>query len=257
MLKRLFCLLLLCVFFSDLQARSKKVQKEIKSEFVTVTPGTVKTYTADGEHGLTYHVYIPKSYDKENPPPILLLFSPGGGGRGMINKFKASADNAGWIAVGCDKLSNSIEENKLSEELETEFMDDVLKKIPHDKKRVYLGGFSGGGMRAYGLSYRRNERFAGIISCGGWLGGDSYRKKKFCKFMSVAIINGADDKNANAWDKGDSKILKKRRCHVKKFTFKGRHTLPPADTIDKAIAWLEKDWKKYGSKKKLSKRVER
>ena len=83
------------------------------------------------------------------------------------------------------------------------------------------------------------------------------RSKKFCKYMSVAIINGSEDKNANCWVDKDSNVLKKRRCHVKKFSFKGGHTIPPFKIINEVILWLEQDWLKYGSKKKLSKRIER
>ena len=71
--------------------------------------GTTTTHASSGEHKVSFHVYYPSSYDGSKKLPMLLLFSPGGGGKGILNKFKEPADEMQWVLVGCDKFKNGLE----------------------------------------------------------------------------------------------------------------------------------------------------
>ena len=75
------------------------------------------------------------------------------------------------------------------------------------------------------------------------------RKKKFCKYMSVCMVNGENDRGANSWARGDEKALEKRRCHVRQFRFPAGHGIAPAEITDECMVWLEEEWERYGSKK--------
>ena len=218
-------------------------------EFGAAAAGTVVDRTTAGKAGIPYHVYFPTSYTGKNDLPLLVAFSPSGDGMGMLNALKGSAEKVQWILVGCDRLSNDTESTREDLAMEKEVMDEVLAKVPHDVQRLYLAGFSGGAMRAYSMSFRRTERIAGIIAYGGWLGGAETADKKFCKYMSVAMVNGRRDKNANDWAEKDAEVLKKRHCHTKQFPFDGGHEVAPAEVTDQALAWLEDEWKEFGSKK--------
>ena len=218
-------------------------------EFGAGAAGTVVDRTTAGKAGIPYHVYFPTSYTGKSDLPLLVAFSPGGDGMGMLNAMKGSAEKVGWILVGCDRLSNDTESTRADLAMEKEVVDEVLAKVPHDAQRLYLAGFSGGAMRAYSMSFRRTERIAGIIAYGGWLGGAETADKKFCKYMSVAMVNGRRDKNANDWAEKDAEVLKKRHCHTKQFPFDGGHEVAPAEVTDQALAWLEDEWKEFGSKK--------
>jgi poly(3-hydroxybutyrate) depolymerase len=220
-----------------------------------MTPGSVLKRTAEGPHAMTYHVYVPTTFTAAKPPPIAIVFSPGGSGSGMMGQLKASAEKAGWLVVGCDKLKNSMEKEgvkgKEEEDMEDEVLNDIFLSIPCQTNRVYLGGMSGGALRAYWISSRRKESFAGILAYGGWLGGQEKQNKlKCCKGMAVAIINGESDKNANTWVAGDSAALRRRNCRIKNFPFPGGHVVAPTEITDKVIAWMEEDWTKTGSKRK-------
>jgi poly(3-hydroxybutyrate) depolymerase len=219
-----------------------------------LAPGKVLKRTAAGPHEVTYHVYVPTSFSAAKPPPIVIVFSPGGSGSGLMGQVKASAEKAGWLVVGCDKLKNSMEKDgiKMKEQnaMEDEVLNDILLSVPCQTNRLYLGGMSGGAERAYDISSRRKETFAGILAFGGWLGGRENQNKKYCKGMAVAMVNGDNDKNANAWLAGDSAALRRRNGRTKIFHFPGGHVVAPPDTIDKALAWFEEDWLKTGSKRK-------
>jgi predicted esterase len=201
-----------------------------------LTPGQTVTFTAQGETKTTYHVYTPSAC--QTNAPMLVLFSPGGDGTGMVAAFRESADQAGWIVVGCDKLSNELEGKPEERTVEKELMDDIIARIPHAPNRLYLGGFSGGAERAYLLAARRSETITGIIAMGGWLGGQGNYKLPFCKHMAVAIVNGTEDKNANSWSAADTKVLKERQCTVKEFPFAGKHAMPGPETIGAVLGWL-------------------
>jgi predicted esterase len=210
-------------------------------------PGKTIKREAAGQTGMTYHVYVPTSFKAKAPPPMIIAFSPGGGGGGMVNAMKASAEKVGWMVVGCDKLRNGMKDGKLEEKMEDEVLDDIYSKVPNDPQRIYLAGFSGGAMRAYGISARREEKIAGIIAYGGWLGGADHVKAPYCKYMAVAMVNGNGDKGANSWVQKDTKTLRRRKCHVKQFSYPGGHGIAPPEITDKCIAWLQEDWKESGS----------
>ena len=215
-----------------------------------LVPGQTFTRTAEGETAVPYHVRVPPAFDPAAPPPLLIAFSAGGKGRFMADTIGPCADKLGWITIGCDKLKNDLPDGKLTDQMEDEVLEDIYRNIPHDPRRVYLAGHSGGAMRAYGLTARRKESFAGILAYGGWLGGPDYQKKLYGRHMAVAMVNGDKDDAANAWVQGDTQALKYRKCNVKVFEFPGGHPMPTApEPTDQALRWLQEDWEKHGAKR--------
>ena len=239
------------------EAQSGRSVKPSKSEAKVGTPDVVarmtpgKTFSrkADGETGITYQVYVPTSFKTNAPPPMIISFSPGGSGKQMISNMKASAEKSGWVLIGCDMLKNGLKDEVHTQKMEDEVLDDIYSHLPNDPRRIYLAGFSGGSSRAYGISARREERIAGIIAYGGWLGGNDCLKKPYCKYMAVAIVNGDKDVAANSWVSKDTDALKKRRCHVKAYSFSGGHSIAPQNITDECIEWMKEDWLSSGSQR--------
>lgn len=209
-----------------------------------LVPGQTAKRTAQGETGVTYYVHTPENFRDGDLRPVLIAFSPGGFGMGMLNKIREGAEKAGWIVIGCDSLRNNFKNRELALKMEDEILDDIFAFLPHDPERIYMGGFSGGAWRAYDISARREEQFAGILAYGGWLGGKDSQDKPYCENMSVAMINGVNDRGANAWVAMDSESLRKRSCSVKHYACKGGHKVAPPDVTELAIDWLESDWKR-------------
>lgn len=213
-------------------------------------PGETIKRTAAGDTGITYHVYVPKNYEASaGPSPIIITFSPGGDGLGILKRIKEGTEHTGWLLIGCDKLKNGIKDRDLALKMEDEVLDDILATLPHDPDRIYLAGFSGGAMRSYDLTTRRPEPFAGILAYGGWLGGSEYQGNAFREGMSVAMINGNQDRGAGAWVATDTARLRELNNTIKHYCFIGGHGVAPVEITTQAVDWLDQQWHAKPTKK--------
>jgi poly(3-hydroxybutyrate) depolymerase len=205
---------------------------------ILLTAGQVLSRTTTGATKTSYHIAVPDRYDARKPPPLLVVFSPGGDGKGMMSAVRAAANKVGWMALGCDGLSNGMkDEDELR--IEQELMRDIQAFIPYNPARLYYGGLSGGAQRAYQMTHLFKNPCAGILAFGGWLGGAQEQKKPFQRNMAVAMVNGDSDKGAGSWESSDTAVLKRKGCKVKVFHFPGGHIIAPTNTIEAAVVWLD------------------
>ena len=108
-------------------------------------PGTTNTVYADGATGASYLLYLPTSYDTNDPPPLVLYFDPGANSGYGMSKLQPSCEAAGWVLACANELRN---ESIANEEIKVrEITDDVRSRIPHDRRRFYAAGLSGGAWR--------------------------------------------------------------------------------------------------------------
>jgi len=205
---------------------------------ILLKPGQVLTRKTGGTTPLSYHIAVPDTFDQRKPPPLLVVFSPGGDGNGMMNQVKAAANKAGWMVIGCDQLRNGMNDNEEAA-LEKEVFQELHACIPYNQARLYYGGFSGGAMRSYLMSATYKDHCAGILAFGGWLGGEKYANARFQRNMAVAMVNGDSDSGASSWEAKDQATLKRRGCKVRVFHFTGGHAMPPAATVEQAISWMD------------------
>ena len=218
---------------------------------IALKPGQTLDRKTAGKLQTPYHIAVPDNYNPEKPPPLLVVFSPGGDGRGMMNQVRGSANKVGWMVIGCDTLKNGMESEE-SIPIEKEFLQDLHTFVPYDPTRLYYGGFSGGASRAYDMTYLFRDKCAGILAFGGWLGGREAQGKPFQKNMAVAMLNGEGDQGARGWEDSDKEVLKHRHCQVKTFHFPGGHGVAPRELIDEAIAWMDEQAGVKGAKPKAT-----
>lgn len=212
----------------------KKAAEEAKHAEMSKNAGKTISLKSEGDLPTSYHVYYPKNFDASKKHPMLILFSPGGGGKGMLNSVRQGCDALGWIAVGCDTFKNGGDEKEFTKRF-TDLLPHIESNVPHDPEALYMGGFSGGALRAYDFSGQFERPWKGILAYGGWLGPQGVETSKK---MRVTIVNGDKDKNANHFVERDTKLLKKKRCEVKYITFPGGHKIAPADITEQAMRWI-------------------
>jgi hypothetical protein len=198
--------------------------------------GKTVSLKSDGPEAVTYHVYYPTTFDPAKPPAMIILFSPGGSGVGMLNAVKAACEDVGWIGVGCDVFRNNVSESVLDPKW-AELLPAIEKNVRHDPDLLYLGGMSGGALRAYDYSETTVRPWKGVLAFGGWLGGK--QALRCPKKMLVARLNGDKDAGALSSAKGESPILEKARATVKDFIFPGGHVIAPPNVTLEALRWLK------------------
>lgn len=206
-------------------------------------PGTTNLVYADGTTGANYLLYLPTSYDSNSPPQLVLYFDPGANSGYGMQKLQPSCEAAGWVLACANGLGNTAIAN---EDIVTrEIMDDVRRRISHDRRRFYLAGLSGGAWRANSVAREYWNEAAGLLLFGCWIGDyDDYTV--FPDRLAVARVNGLDDTSAIAREPYDSVYYTQTLTRVHDVHFAGGHEIGPTNAISEALTWLDEDFTSVG-----------
>lgn len=205
--------------------------------------GTVTEHAGSGKFTTEYAVYHPRAAADGAKLPMLILFHPGGNGRRAIYQYIEAAAAAGITLVSLDYFRNTDDDpGEEAEMLEcfTALLPQIEATVAHDKKRIFMGGTSGGAWRSYHYSALIDRPWAGIFAAGGWLGGRKYYHLAYPR-MRVAMVNGDKDAPANHYIDPDTAILQKTGSIVSIHAFEGGHQMPPPSVQEKALRWLLSD----------------
>lgn len=201
--------------------------------------GKVTTHAGTGKFKTEYAVYHPPAAAEGKKLPMLILFHPGGNGQRAIYKYVEAAAAAGMTLVSLDYFRNEKDPDIQDQMLEcfNELLPQIEATVPHDENRIFMGGTSGGACRAYHYSAKVKRPWAGILACGGWLGGRGNYDMGFPR-MRVAMVNGDKDNGANPYIAPDSDALRKTGSVISVHAFEGGHQMPPPSVLEKAMRWL-------------------
>ena len=129
-----------------------------------------------------YTAYIPETYSPSIPSPILMAFHGGAGyAQEFMNyeaDFRSIADTAGFILVYPQALEDPNDDNNTSwlhkeptNHNDIYFIDALIDSLSSDysvdNDRVYISGYSLGGMFSYELACHLNDRVAAFSSVAG------------------------------------------------------------------------------------------
>ena len=201
--------------------------------------GRLEHFPGKGEKFQTgFHVFHPAgNVDPAAPRPLLILFDPSGLPMRYLLRHIEAANETKMTLVTCDYFSNRmlVEEGR---ERFTELFPLIAAAVPHDPKKIFLGGTSGGALRAFVLSAQCPwAKVAGIYSNGGWLGGAEFKDEPF-PAGRICMVNGDKDHAAQAYLDEDMRVLHSRGCLIGLFAFEGGHQIPPPPVQAKAFRWL-------------------
>jgi predicted peptidase len=205
--------------------------------------GTVTEHTVPGKVAVGYAVYHPPVSTDVAELPMLILFHPGGNGRRAIYKYIESAAAVGITLVSMDYFRNTGDDAAVEAEMLECFktvLPQIEATIPHDEKRMFMGGTSGGAWRSYHYAAQVPRPWVGVLAVGGWLGGKKYYDLPYPR-MRVAMVNGDKDKAANHYVDPDSARLKEAGSIVTVHAFEGGHQPAPPSVQEKALRWLLSD----------------
>jgi len=186
-----------------------------------------------------FYVYEPSRTMDRTQRPIMILFSAGPNGLRYLLRHIDAAEETGMTVVVLDRFGNthSAEASNVLYEQFQEIFPQIERTVAHAPNEFYMGGTSGGALRAFRLSNRVARPWAGIYSNGGWLGHTESLEAHYPAYKVVAV-NGNNDKAANHYLERDLKILQEHGATVAVISFEGAHQIPPTQSIAKAFAWL-------------------
>jgi len=172
----------------------------------------------------TYRIYMPPSYDKSTPLPLLIALH-GGGGSGekmeelTLGGFNRLSDQEGFIVVypdGIEKHWNDGREN-VKYRAHREKIDDVgfisalidhlVKQYNIDIKRVYVTGISNGAMMSFRLGCELSEKIAAIAPVSGAMPKDLVCSP--LRPVSVLVISNKEDPMV-PWEGGEIRFGRQR-----------------------------------------------
>lgn len=206
-------------------------------EMIAEMDGTFAHYQYEGYDYISdFYVYTPSKHAENQKLPMLILFHPSGRGARYVLRTMQAAEELDLIVVSSDSFRNESDTSE-SDRIFRDLLPVIESTVPHDPARLFMGGASGGAMRAFRYSYTIDRPWAGILSNGGWLGGLRFHHHPYPP-MRVAMVNGSSDRSANFWVDPDLKVLEARGCSVNVFAFEGAHQIAPTDAQIEALEWL-------------------
>jgi polyhydroxybutyrate depolymerase len=160
--------------------------------------------TAPTDLRRTYEVYVPSTYDKNEPLPLLLVLHGAGGDGASISQitgFNELAEREGFIVVYPDAVGgrwNYIVPTLFTPGIDdmsflSELVDAAIRDIPVDPERVYVAGYSNGGMMAYAMACHFPGKFAGVASVGSTLPQSIAETCADDAFTAVLVVHGTLD----------------------------------------------------------------
>jgi len=166
----------------------------------------------------TYLIYIPSSYNKTKPMPLVIALHGGAGtSKGMVELtrggFNTLADKEGFIVVypdAIDKHWNDFRNDMLAVDVEdiddvgfiSALIDYLVETLNVDPKRVYVNGMSNGAMMTHRLALELSDKITAVATVAGNIPEDQSQSDIIPKrAIPVLIISGTDDPMM-PWDGG-------------------------------------------------------
>ncbi len=163
-----------------------------------------------GEYERTFMVHLPPTYDgsadSETVPLVILLHGATMDGVSMmlVSDFNTAADAIGAIAIYPDALAGRwgyLDADQLPPSSAYRddvgfigaLIDDVSQTYTIDPDRVYVAGYSNGGMLALRLRCEMEERLAGIVAIGANFSYDLAQHCLESDPVSTLLVLGTQD----------------------------------------------------------------
>lgn len=183
----------------------------------------------------TFALYLPRAYDADRKWPVLYGFSPGGNGRGAIQRFVRAAEKHGWILIGSNNSRNG-PDGPIDAAMRALARD--ADRFAVDPARRYATGMSGGARVALEFALREGPGapFAGLISCAA-AESRGLAPAKGSRFVALGLV-GTKDYNLLELMRHHEQM---RRLGLRQrlTVFEGGHGWPPARLAEDALTLAE------------------
>ena len=189
-----------------------------------------------------YSIYIPVSYERHKPLPLVIVLHGGGGtGKGMeetltLGEWNSLADKNGFVVVYPDGIQkrwndgrtdiHSYAHNQNIDDVGfiSSLIDQLSFELNIDQQRIYATGISNGGMMSFRLACQLSHKIAAIAAVTASM-SETFTYEPSTP-ISVLIINGTDDPLV-PYSGGEIRFLRRTHGKVKStddtFSFWRKH----------------------------------
>jgi polyhydroxybutyrate depolymerase len=140
-------------------------------------PGGVANHTLmSGGREREYRLFVPDSYDGETRVPVMLNLHGSGGnaaGQAEDSGMERLAQEEGFVVIGLQGFDNRWnvlmnDPNEVDDvQYASDVLDDALRRVCVNERKVYATGFSGGARMSSRLACNLGERIAAIAPVSG------------------------------------------------------------------------------------------
>lgn len=208
------------------------------------TPGAPPTRSVAGitrlEQGQAAHrglCFVPP--DPAGQRPLLILLDPGGQADRVLQRWQAAAAAHGWLLASSPLIRNGTQDAD-DHRIVLELLDGMQRQFAVDDRRVYLGGFSGGGCGAYRAALLDSQRFRGaVVECGHlgpWRELGAGRPGQAQRYY---LFSRDGDMNRPAMRELRD-LLAGSGVEVQYAEGQGGHQPMSATEVERALAWLDR-----------------
>lgn len=182
-----------------------------------------------------YALYLPSNFTPDRSWPVILIFDAAARGREGVERYRAAAEQYGYIVAGSNNSRNGPWEPSL--EAADAMNRDVIQRFPVDRRRIYTAGMSGGARVAIKVALQ-SESIAGVLASSAAY-AESFRESvRFPLFASA----GTEDFNYREVHIMDLRMRSPHRLEV----FEGGHTWLPPELATDGVEWMEVQAMKSG-----------
>jgi dienelactone hydrolase len=177
----------------------------------------------------SYALYLPSTYSPDRTWSLLIAFHPAARGRLMVEKYRAAAEEYGYIVAASNTSRNG--PWSVSAAAVQAIWPDLGRRFSIDANRIYVTGMSGGARVAMQVALGNNNIAGVIASSAGYPDSQPRKSVPFAVFGTA----GTEDFNYFEMRQLDRKLTSPHFLAV----FTGGHTLPPDSVAFDAIEWME------------------
>ena len=190
----------------------------------------------------TYTLYLPSHYEPDKKWPAMLIMDPRGRSVHAADRFRAAAEEYGWILLSSDN-TRSDESPEPNVRALNALLPELGTEYSVDEDRVYLAGFSGTAMTAWEVA-RQRPGLAGVIASGSRFEGQHFRTE-----MKVPTFGAAGDTDFNNPEmRRVHETLRGWQTPERLEVFVGPHRWMPEDLARQSIEWMELQAMRIGSR---------
>ena len=230
---------------------SKEVNKELRSKFesaekkysdlfrdrcgpkIDVNNQTKKTIKTVLIEGYSYLLYLPKTFNDNNPLAIVYVFADD---ENQLKDYIKLSEKLQLIIVyvTTNNKSNLV---KLTGEVYAVILD-VFSRLSFDPSAQYVAGACNNSKIAFMAERFLKEQIAGVYTCSGDLGISYNDWYQFKRNVMIARVYDSRNKALKKQLVDDKKFLSNYDVIIKDWIYKGNRTQPPATIIEEAFLWL-------------------